>query len=414
MRRQYRFWIFCLFLIFVFLSRGLFLAVPSDKVFDEVHYVKAASFYLTGQEDPNWEHPPMGKMFIALGMYLFGDNPIGWRFFPYIFGCLSALLVFLIARALKLGFTASIIAGFLFSWDYLAFVQGRMAMLDVFVAFFILLSFWGAARFYRSRSRADFFITLVALGLALASKWSALYPAVLLAVFFLFFRPFFSGKRGFKFFLANLLLVGLCSLIVVGGIYIFSYVYYFSFGHNFSDFVKFHKDAFAWHTRPNIEHPYASQWWTWPLMLKGVWYYYKTTPEGFTEGILAIGNPFLWYLGGITLLLFLISLPFWVKKSYRIAPAFNLLGYGSNFLPWIISSKGGFIFYMLPAIPFYALSLAFLLERMWKSKVGRKFGWAVVLLTFLAFAFFYPLLTALPVYQESFLRNLWSGNFFRF
>jgi dolichyl-phosphate-mannose--protein O-mannosyl transferase len=149
-------------------------------------------------------------------------------------------------------------------------------------------------------------------------------------------------------------------------------------------------------------------------MLKGVWYYYKTTPEGFTEGILAIGNPFLWYLGGITLLLFLISLPFWVKKSYRIAPAFNLLGYGSNFLPWIISSKGGFIFYMLPAIPFYALSLAFLLERMWKSKVGRKFGWAVVLLTFLAFAFFYPLLTALPVYQESFLRNLWSGNFFRF
>ncbi|MCR4432435.1 MAG: phospholipid carrier-dependent glycosyltransferase [Caldiserica bacterium] len=414
MRRRGRVWLFLLFLVFVFLSRGLFLAVPADKVFDEVHYVRAASFYLAGQEDPNWEHPPLGKMFIALGMQIFGDNPIGWRIFPYILGCLSAVLIFFTARALGLGFTGSLLAGFLCSFDFLSFIQGRLAMLDIFVAFFILLAFWGAARFFRNRSPTYFFLTLISLGLALSSKWSALYPAFFLGLAFLFQRPFYADRKGFKFFLLNGLIVFLCSLIIIGGIYLLSYAYYFSFGHSLADFLKLHKDAFAWHTRPNIEHPYASQWWTWPLMLKGVWYYYKTTPEGLTEGILAIGNPLVWYLGGVALILFLLSIPFWARKSYRLVPAFNLLGYGSNFLPWIVSSKGGFIFYMLPTIPFYSLALAFLLERIWKSPVGRKVAWTIMIITFLAFVLFYPLLTGLPVYQENFLRDLWTGSFFKF
>lgn len=413
MRRRNRIWLFFLFLIFVFLSRGLFLAEPQEKVFDEVHYVRAASFYLAGQEDPNWEHPPLGKMFIALGMEIFGDNPLGWRIFPYFFGCLSAILVFFSARAIGLGFTGSLIAGSLFSFDFLSFIQGRLAMLDIFVAFFILLAFLGAARFFRHGSPTYFFLSLISLGLAVSSKWSALYPAFFLGISFLFKRPFFSGRKEFKFLFLNGLLVFICFLLIVGGIYLLSYTYYFSFGHSLSDFLKMHADAFAWHTRPNIEHPYASQWWTWPLMLKGVWYYYKTTPGGIAEGILAIGNPFIWYLGGIALLLFLLAIPFWKGRSYRLAPTFNLLGYASNFLPWIVSTKGGFIFYMLPAVPFYALSLAFVLEKIWKSPWGRKASWAIIILSFLAFALFYPLLTGLPIYPEGFLKSLWSGNFFK-
>lgn len=414
MRGRGRVWIFLLFLLFVFLSRGLFLAVPSEKVFDEVHYVRAASFYLAGQEDPNWEHPPLGKMFIALGMLIFGDNPLGWRFFPFILGCLSAVLVFFIARALGLGFTGALIAGFLYSFDFLSFIQGRMAMLDIFVSFFILLAFLGAARFWRSGSPIYFFLTLISLGFAVSSKWSAFYPGLFLGVFFLFKRPFFKNKNEPKYILFNGVIVFLISLLIVGGVYLLSYLYYFSFGHSLPDFFKIHTDALAWHTRPNIEHPYASQWWTWPLMLKGVWYYYKTTPEGITQGILAIGNPFIWYLGGISLIAFLVLFPLWRKKGYKLIPAFNLLGFGSNFLPWIISSKGGFIFYMLPAIPFYCLSLAFIAQRVWRSLWGRRVAWLLIFLTFLAFLLFYPLLTGIPIYPEDFLKNLWSGSFLRF
>lgn len=404
-----------LLVVFVFLSRGLFLGFPGDKVFDEVHYVRAANAYVAGQEDPNWEHPPLGKMMIATGILIFGDNPWGWRFFPYLFGCLTVFLVFWLARTLGLGMGGALFAAFLFSWDFLSFVMGRMAMLDIFVSTLITLSLLFAARYYKSRNKWDFLFTMVACGLAISSKWSALYPAVFLGFFFLALPPFFRHLRGSVLrFLTNGLLVLLCFIVVVGGIYAFTYSYYFSFGHTAQDWVKLHTDAWAWHTRPNIDHPYASQWWSWPLMTKGVWYYYNTTPEGITQGILAIGNPVLWYLGGLAILVLILGLTFWIYDKNRFIPLFILFGFLVNYIPWIISSKGGFIFYMLPAIPFYALGMTYFINRTWRYRFWRGLSWVFVILTFLVFALFYPLLTGLPVYQETFLRALWSGSFFGF
>ncbi len=414
MKRRREILLFLLLVAFVFLSRGLYLAWPADKVFDEVHYVRAASFYLAGQEDPNWEHPPLGKMFIASGMYLFGDNSLGWRFFPYIFGCLIVILVYFLARILGFGPGGATIAGFLLSFDFLSFVQGRLAMLDVFLAFFILLALLFFARYYFSRSKLDFLLTLVASGLALASKWSALYVIFFIGLGYLFLKPFAATFKGWRRFLLNGFIVFISFVVVVGSIYLLSYTYYFSFEHGLGDWVKLHQSAWEWHTRPNIEHPYASQWWTWPLMTTGVWYYYLTGSEGKTAGILATGNPVLWYLGGLVLLGLLATVPIWIRGQNYFIPVFLLLGFGSNFFPWIISTKGGFIFYMLPLVPFYALALAYLMQKYWKHRIIRRLSWVAFGLTFIAFAFFYPLLSALPIYSESFLRAIYSGSFLHF
>ncbi|MEI6308946.1 MAG: phospholipid carrier-dependent glycosyltransferase [bacterium] len=400
-----------LLILFAFISRGLFLDQPAGTVFDEVHYVKAARAYVAGQPDTNWEHPPLGKMCIALGIVIFGDNALGWRFFSYLLGCLAVILVFLLARALGLGWGAALFAGAFYATDFMAFIQGRMAMLDLYVAFFSLLALFFAARFYRTRWRLDFLFTLIALGFALASKWSAAYLVVALGVFFLVFPPFRLSRRAGLSFLANGLLVFLAFLVVVGGLYLLCYSYYFSFGNDFADLIKLHTDAWAWHTRAAIDHPYASPWWSWPLMTKGVWYAYLTNPAGLTEGILAIGNPIVWYGGGIALLALLASLPWWVRRRSAFLPGFVLFAFLVNYLPWIISSKGGFIFYMLPGIPFYALALAILVQKGWRRPVARVISWAVLVLAVLAFLAFYPLLTGLPVYPEGFLKGIWAGSF---
>ncbi len=400
-----------LLILFAFISRGLFLDQPAGTVFDEVHYVKAARAYLAGQPDTNWEHPPLGKMCIALGITIFGDNALGWRFFSYLLGCLAVILVFLLARALGLGWGGALFAAVFYATDFMAFIQGRMAMLDLFVAFFALLALFFVARFYRTRWRLDFLCTLVALGFALASKWSAAYLVVALGVFFLVFPPFRLGRRAWLSFLGNGLLVFLAFLIVVGGLYLFCYSYYFSFGNDLANLVKLHTDAWAWHTRAVIDHPYASPWWSWPLMTKGVWYAYSTNPAGLTEGILAIGNPIIWYGGGIALLILLGSLPWWARRRDAFLRGFILFGFLVNYLPWIISSKGGFIFYMLPGVPFYGLALAALIQRGWRRPITRVIGWVVLVLAFLAFLAFYPLLTGLPVYPESFLKGIWAGSF---
>ena len=33
-----------------------------------------------------WTHPPLGKVFISLGVRMFGMNPFGWRIIGVLFG----------------------------------------------------------------------------------------------------------------------------------------------------------------------------------------------------------------------------------------------------------------------------------------------------------------------------------------
>jgi dolichyl-phosphate-mannose--protein O-mannosyl transferase len=65
------------------------LTVPSKAYFDEVHYVPAARVLMELARPTNVEHPLLGKELIALGMRLFGDNPLGWRIMPVLFGTLG-------------------------------------------------------------------------------------------------------------------------------------------------------------------------------------------------------------------------------------------------------------------------------------------------------------------------------------
>ena len=57
------------------------LAIPSKPYFDEIHYLPAARELLERGLYINREHPLFAKQLIALGIALFGDNPLGWRIF---------------------------------------------------------------------------------------------------------------------------------------------------------------------------------------------------------------------------------------------------------------------------------------------------------------------------------------------
>ncbi|MBI4730261.1 MAG: phospholipid carrier-dependent glycosyltransferase [Acidobacteria bacterium] len=123
-------------------------------------------------------HPPLAKMFIAAGMKIFGTaDPVGWRFFGAVFGALGSLVIYLIARRLWGSRRTAALAGVLLTVEGLWFVQSRVAMLDIYVSFFLLVALWllledrarpsaGGIRWWRVGSG-------VAAGLALASKWGA-------------------------------------------------------------------------------------------------------------------------------------------------------------------------------------------------------------------------------------------------
>ena len=152
------------------------LSVPPSIVFDETYYVGDAYGILrhgaeinhvknadallahgsTNILAPGGEfvvHPPLGKVAIAAGEWLFGLTPFGWRFAVAVVGSLAILMTARIARRMTRSTLLGCVAGLLMALDGLEFVLSRTALLDIFVMFWVLAAF-GCLVIDRDRARA--------------------------------------------------------------------------------------------------------------------------------------------------------------------------------------------------------------------------------------------------------------------
>lgn len=162
-------------------------------------------------------HPEVGKWLIALGVKAFGMDPFGWRVASALVGALMVLLMCRFIRRLTGSTMLGVVGGLLLMIDGLHFVLSRLALLDIFVAFFVLLGVhclvadrdWHRARLARlvperitdpgawGPVRGLLFRPWLvagglAFGLAVGAKWTALYP---LAAFGLLCWLWSAGAR---------------------------------------------------------------------------------------------------------------------------------------------------------------------------------------------------------------------------
>ena len=216
------------------------LGQPNALIFDETYYAKDAWTLLHFGYERNWPknadamivagntngweqsasfivHPPLGKWLIAAGEYAFGMNSVGWRVGPLIFGTLLVLVTIRLVRRVSRSTLVGGIAGLLLALDGLAFVLSRTALLDIFLAFFIVaaVACLAADRDWFRNRLADHLVRTgrpdlggrfgpallvrpwriaagVCFGLALGTKWSALY---VLAAFALLSLAWDVGAR---------------------------------------------------------------------------------------------------------------------------------------------------------------------------------------------------------------------------
>jgi dolichyl-phosphate-mannose--protein O-mannosyl transferase len=136
------------------------LSYPSERIFDEVYYSKSACIFLGYSDercaitssdeefwrnDKNdtgaWVHPPLGKWAIAFGELAFGTNSFGWRFSSAVAGTASVVFLAIILQLLFGSPIWTFTGGLLLATEGLNFVQSRVAMLDIFVTFWIVLTF---------------------------------------------------------------------------------------------------------------------------------------------------------------------------------------------------------------------------------------------------------------------------------
>ena len=411
-------------LLFVSLSLRLFrLAIPENFNFDEVYHAFTAREMLRGNiqawewwnEPPQgvayeWTHPPMAKHFMVLGMQIFGQNAFGWRFFSTIFGVGNILLVYLLAQKLfskrKLGArrykleAIPLLAAGLYSVESLSFVQSRIAMNDTYMIFFVLLSL--ISLLYKNHNASA-----LSFALAIATKWSSIYLAPVLAVAYIAthqlrrLTPPFTFQVVWRLKLKFFLILATRYLLFAIVVYLISYLPFFVSGHTTSQFVELQRQMYWYHTNLQASHDYSSPWWSWPLLLRPVWYHVDYGTQNLVANIYALGNPAIFWAGLLAVLFSIYSLIKSYFKRFAISYrqlAILLAGYASFLLPWAIAPRIMFLYHYLPSIPFMTILLAWALTKIYSSSnFGKKFTISYLLLAISVFIFFYPHLTLLHV-----------------
>jgi dolichyl-phosphate-mannose-protein mannosyltransferase len=201
------------------------LGTPKKFEFDETYYAKDAwslvnhgyvRQYVDGanekildgtttgiwKDDPSLiVHPEVGKWLIALGEKAFGMDPFGWRISAVVAGTLMVLVMCRLARRLTGSTLLGCVAGLLLTVDGLHFVLSRLALLDIFLALFMLLGVtcmvvdrdWHRDRMARIQKepvtdtaswgpvrgllyRPWLLWSGLFWGLAVGTKWTALFP----------------------------------------------------------------------------------------------------------------------------------------------------------------------------------------------------------------------------------------------
>ncbi|HSL95362.1 MAG TPA: glycosyltransferase family 39 protein [Thermoleophilia bacterium] len=177
------------------------LGSPPEHMFDEVYYAKDARAIIDGRMEGepgaswepgdvvSWPHPDAGKMAIALGILVAGDDPVGWRLPAVVAGLVLLATVYPLARRLGLTPGWAFVALLLASADLLGIAQSRIATLDIFVATWTALCVLFALK-YVQRGGAARWLVLAGLcgGLAVATKWSGALALVAALVVILLAR----------------------------------------------------------------------------------------------------------------------------------------------------------------------------------------------------------------------------------
>jgi dolichyl-phosphate-mannose-protein mannosyltransferase len=443
----------------------------NSLVFDEVYYAKFGNQFLLGKYN-FYSHPPLSHYFVALGIWLGKNFSIGndtvnnltgstlstfsYRWMNALIGSFVPLLVIGIAYQLTRRQSFGLIAGFLIAADGMFLVESRYALNNIYLIFCGLLGqFLLLIALNKEHWQRWLWLLLsgIAFGASIAVKWNGLYFLVgaylLWAIAWL---SHFTNRQlpsdtlfsnsdatGSPFFtpLPRLKQLSLPDIsfflgVVPVVIYALLWIPYLNLERQqgigfFANFAQEQENIFNYHQGikdgPKV-HPYCSKWFTWPLMLRPLAYFYATArntseavpmakplPAGVGEVIYdvhAMGNPLLYLFSAIAILLLVF---YFVKNRIqggldRLDRRFNswvilfiLLNYIINLLPWVRVTRCTFFYHYLPSSIFAILALAWIIDRWLHSWNSNLKATAITLLFLVLAAFIYwmPIYLGLPL-----------------
>jgi dolichyl-phosphate-mannose--protein O-mannosyl transferase len=340
------------------------LGYPDSLSFDELYYARESYSILHLGYGGSWSgenqafangdlsglstkadmvvHPLVGKYMIAIGIWMFGPTPFGWRFAGAVTGTLSVILIVLIARHLMKSLIWGALAGVFLAIDGQHIVESRTAILDIFLSFWALVGF-GLLLLDRRRARATLarradadrarlglapgdlipgfagglgirwwrLAALVAFGLATGVKWSGMYFCALFIILSVLWDLVDRRAAGYKRWISTTsvrtILPAFFSTVVVFPLaYVGTYWSWFisssSYDRHWAEqnpgegvawlpaplrsLFKYHQQMYDFHTHltkaNGFKHAYQSDsyWWLFQYRPTAFFYSQASTPDG--------------------------------------------------------------------------------------------------------------------------------------
>lgn len=388
----------CLLVLVMLVLHLSIVMQPNEPLFDELHYVPDARNIIQGEGTDRPEHPPLSKLFIVGGIQLFGDNPLGWRFFPVVFSLAGIVFFYLICRRLTLSKRVSYLATFLLALENLSFVQGSIAMLDVFSLTFALASFWlylkgryvmsGVAVGLSALAKLNGALAIVVIGIHwfLTVGWAEVVSQLRSLILFLrkheqrwrsLLRFLTGSKRQWRFLLS--MLAAPISFLALMPLFDFAIWHKWL---NPVERVQTMLSISGSLTYNGISLDTGSRPWMWVL-----------TPEVM---------PYWWtphFTGMISPTLWVFIMPLVIYIIYRAIKGdtpvlFPLSWFVGTYLVWIpaslITDRVTYLFYIYPTIGAIAIGLSIVLSRFLDKAKGRGLAAGYLLLHTIAFIIIAP------------------------
>ncbi|MEM2608509.1 MAG: glycosyltransferase family 39 protein, partial [Thermoproteota archaeon] len=331
----------------------------SETYFDEIYYVRTAEEHIKLERPYETTHPPLGKLIIAAGILVFGYSPFGWRIMGVIFATLMIPIIYLFSKELLGTQLAALVSVFLLVFEFMHFTMGRIGTVDTYVVFFSLFSHFFFFKYLRGslKNEADkrlLFLAVLFFALGFSTKWIVLYGFMgdVFLLVALRFRNLLKTETKWILRVKELIkypISPLFDLIVFAIIiYFTTFIPYLLDGYNLIDIFGLQWGMYRYHATLEATHPFASPWWSWPIMQRPVWFYISYLPNGMVSTIVCMGNPVIWWFG-IPCLIFLASKTIF-KKDFSALYIVTLFLF--QWIFYVPISRCVFLYHFYPNVPF--------------------------------------------------------------
>jgi len=450
------------------------LGVPRAVVFDETYYVpdaygilrhgveinhvkninallvQGSTHILLGPQGQGEyvAHPPLGKIMIAAGEWLFGLTPFGWRFSVAVIGSVAILMTARIARRMTRSTLLGCVAGLLLSLDGLEFVLSRTAILDIFVMFWVLAAF-GLIVIDRDRTRARLAAAIsqgdgggrpgvrwllvlagVCLGAACACKWNGVWYIPVFAGLVIGWDLGARRAAGLGGRLRSVLRgdgpwLPVWFVLAPAVAYIASWSGWFatSYGYDRNGaalnggtpastlvaWLQYNKSMLGFGLGLKTYQTYESNPLGWLVLARPISFFYATPKtcgaSSCSQEVLAIGTPLIWW-GATAALLFCLA--WWLtRRDWRAGAV--LIAVAAGWLPWIWfylhDHRTEFYYYAVVFDPFLVIAITLCLGLIIgpaRAGPGRRAMGGVI-----TGAYLLPVLAARILPYSSWLSRMW-------